>query len=89
MLPHVAHIFRDNLLGRPHLFHTLFRRVKDHYSLQQYSQCLKNPCIGQVVLYKWFPLSFARGWAAARSSESAATGATPNLPTKIILTKTA
>ena len=35
------------------------RRVKDHHHLPHHSQRLKNTCVRQVELDKWFPLSYA------------------------------
>ena len=44
-------------LMRPRLFYASVRRVKDHRNLLHDSQLLKNNCIRQVVLDKWFPLN--------------------------------
>ena len=38
----------------------VFRRVKDHHNLLEYSPLLKNTCVRRVVLDKWFPLSIGR-----------------------------
>ena len=35
----------------------VFRRVKDHHNLLQYSPPSKKTCVRQVALDKWFPLS--------------------------------
>ena len=42
-------------------------RFKDHHMLLHYSPRLKNTCVRQVVLDKWFPL----GYAQSANSESA------------------
>ena len=40
------------IIIRPRLFYALFRRVKDHHKLLNYSPRLKKPCLRQVVLDK-------------------------------------
>ena len=51
--PHLGWHYLSNAtcLIRPHLF-CVFRRVKDHHTLPEYSPLLKNTCVRQVVLDK-------------------------------------
>ena len=49
---------------RPRLY-CVFCRIKDHHILPHYSSPLKNACVRQVVLGKWFPLRRAHVRAAS------------------------
>ena len=51
---YIYHIMYTHI--RPHLFY-VFPCVKDHHNLAQYSPLLKNTCVRQVALDKWFPLN--------------------------------
>ena len=56
---------------RPHLFY-VFRHVKDHLTLPKYSSLLKNACVRQVMLDKWFPLTACASAAGSVSDRSLA-----------------
>ena len=55
----------------------VFRRAKDHRNLLHYSPCLKNTCVRQVALDKWFPLSAAGSCREAWSRRCLETRSAP------------
>ena len=52
-----THLSHATCLTQASLVSRVFRRVKDHHTLLHYSLLLKNTCVRQVALGKWFPLS--------------------------------
>ena len=58
-------------LIRFHLFCVFFRSVKDQLNLPHYLSLLKNTCVIQVVLDKWFPLTQAQNSWKHRLSRKA------------------
>ena len=69
-------------LIRPHLVYALcvFRRVKDHHHLLHDSPLLKNTCLRQVVIDKWFPLTYARCFLRNPQAPSPASGLMSTVP---------
>ena len=58
----------------------VLRCVKDHHNLLQYSSVLKNTCVIEVVLDKWFPLiegSFPCWIAGRRAAQGVYFSETP------------
>ena len=49
-------VLQDYLSNTASFVLCVFRRVKDHLNLLYYSPRLKNTCVRQVAVDKWFPL---------------------------------
>ena len=61
----------------------VFRRVKDHHTLSNYSPCLKKTCVRQVGSDKWSPPKVAlwmSNWPAGGPADPSRAAARPAMP---------